>query len=103
MVLSGKLVATLGPVSAILAGFVPGVLEQPRSAAVQAGNGVAEFVEPNKAERLPIVRDNVATVRNLPTTGAVPPRRAVIPLGCERPLSPLVRSASAVSVSRCLT
>lgn len=96
-----RIYVTLAFASAVLAAFVPGVLD----AQPLATSGPAPVPQP-----VPVVQSSVIVSPPAPAVSPGRPeavdvsvRRTRIPVGCERVVSPLVRSAAASQLSRCVT
>ena len=111
----GRLVFALALTSAILAAVVPGVLDAPALAtgvpASVAAIGGPETRVPSAPVNQPAVRQAAAenfVSKVFPANhgsalaGKQTPR-VRIPVGCERSISALVKSAAATQLSRCLT
>lgn len=97
-------VAGLALVSAILACFVPGVSDASgtsASAAVTSAQGLAGAVASGE------IRVAIAVIRPaivpIPVPASVSSVRRRMPVGCERAVSPLVKSAEASQIARCVT
>ena len=103
MVGQGRMLLGIAALSAILAAFVPGVMETRAGEVVQV-QSMAERPVARDAVRADVAID-APTSRAEQRTAVVPrPVRSTrVPIGCERSVSPLVRSAAASQLSRCLT
>lgn len=107
----GRIVFSLAAASAILAALVPGVLDTPALATgTPAGllaHDVAAPVVEMTAPALPVALEDptpkVAPTKHASSTIAGQRVRVRIPVGCERLVSPLVQSAAATQLSRCVT
>lgn len=99
MARSGRTVGLLALVSAALASVVPGVFEPSLALAPQAAVGTL-----SGSVRIGGEAGGEVSVRlAVPASVGMAFKRTRIPVGCERLVSPLTKSAAASQIARCVT
>ena len=105
MATKARMLVTLSFASAALAAIVPGVFDPARAAPDSSLALIALETAPaaDAVVPLPAAPRLLASSTAGQGSGVAQKARATVPPGCERIVSPLVRSAASSTVSRCIT